>query len=644
MLIIKSNEKGEVKVSLTIYGVQGFKIHPILQLLCQHFGENYTYNYIGNSPPEYKITDFIAGGFTTPVILHDTKIIEWKKTKFQQAHFVESKTLGKGLILDGITQYFERLTNYTNAFMKYVDSDSPKRILIIGGGDLVILKTIVKSPYFNNIESITLIEIDGEIVEASKRIFHSDFKEWMNDTKIEIIIDDANKRVLEMKKDKVFDFIIMDTTDPEILLSAKLFQKEFFRKLSKYHMSENAKIMLQYGLLEDQVKDIFDRDFAKKVKHPPSIEIFNSKLKVVYTPEYVGHTIFYIFSKKPHEFFQHSQNSTIDLNYQVNRYNLTFGNQISTVKHSLFPTDVIYSIEMFNASIDFELDSFKEKMIEIINFNSLKNQKVEIINESNTEEKVYIFSFNKIQIEIKSKKSLNSVLMKIKSNSTEFFVYNAIPMIIDILNGNKFEISQELFGESLKLESFYTKIQNGDIMAYSTANPTLFHNTKILEWKESDYHKILMIQNPILGKGMIINGMAEYFENAGKNYTDFIYSKVELLKPKNILIFGGDLSIITKIFRSEMFKKIDTITLVELDPEVILLSKKYLFPNQDEIFNHQKIQIIIKDSYEFIIDLDEKMKYDLIINDSEIPDESEIPEDFYEKIKMFHLSKTGEIG
>ena len=79
----------------------------------------------------------------------------------------------------------------------------------------------------------------------------------MDEKKIEIIIDDANKRVLEMEKEKIYDLIICDTTDPEIMISAKLFQKDFFRKLSDYHMSKNAKIVLQYGLLEDQVKDIF---------------------------------------------------------------------------------------------------------------------------------------------------------------------------------------------------------------------------------------------------------------------------------------------------------------------------------------------------------------------------------------------------
>ena len=143
-IVVKSNTTGEVDVNLMIYGSQGYKIQPILQIFNQHFGNNFTYYYYGISPPDYKITDFIAGGFTTPVILHDTKILQWKRTPFQQAAFVESKTLGKGLILDGITQYFERLTNYTNVFMKFVQNDNPKRILIIGKKFLYFKLTLLK--------------------------------------------------------------------------------------------------------------------------------------------------------------------------------------------------------------------------------------------------------------------------------------------------------------------------------------------------------------------------------------------------------------------------------------------------------------------------------------------------------------------
>jgi hypothetical protein len=209
-ILLESNSTN-VHVKLTIYGNRGYHHHLLLHLCIKHFGPEFTYKYSGKRPPNFQLTDFIAGGFSTPVILHNTSILEISRTKFQQVVFVESLTLGKGLILDGITQYFETLNNYTNVFMKYVELISPKKILIIGGGDLIILKTIALSKHFSSIDSITLIEIDGEVVELSKKHFHQDFNSWMNN-KIEIIIDDANKRVFDLEKGNIFDLIIMDVT------------------------------------------------------------------------------------------------------------------------------------------------------------------------------------------------------------------------------------------------------------------------------------------------------------------------------------------------------------------------------------------------------------------------------------------------
>jgi hypothetical protein len=40
------------------------------------------------------------------------------------------------------------------------------------------------------------------------------------------------------------------------MISANLFQKDFFRKLSDFHMDSSSQIVLQYGLLEDQVSNI----------------------------------------------------------------------------------------------------------------------------------------------------------------------------------------------------------------------------------------------------------------------------------------------------------------------------------------------------------------------------------------------------
>jgi spermidine synthase len=193
-------------------------------------------------------------------------------------------------VLDGITQCLEKFTNYTSVFLKFVKQKKPKNILIIGGGDLVILKAITKLPEYESvIEHITLIDIDGDVVELSKKYLHQDFEEWGNSKKIEIIIGDAHDYVLnKLEKTIKFDAILIDSTDPQVEISKKLFEKNFFTKLDKYHMNPKSGIILQYGLLEDAVDDIESKNLGKQIKHPDFANIFNSKFHVQYTPEYLG--------------------------------------------------------------------------------------------------------------------------------------------------------------------------------------------------------------------------------------------------------------------------------------------------------------------------------------------------------------------
>ena len=364
-------------------------------------------------------------------------------------------------------------------------------------------------------------------------------------------------------------------------------------------------------------------------------------MRISYTPEYAGHTIFYIFTKKPHLFFNHLQNSTVDLSYQINYDNITFGDQISTIQKQLFPFDVLYSIEMFDISLELENpEEFEKNIKSIINFNSIIQQDIQCLKElpkelnSDIRFKA-IFPFNSTKFYFQSTKVNNSILLNIEIKISDFNVYNAISMIISMFNCKNYTLSQK----TLLFEDYFTKIQKGDLMTTATRHPTVFHNTTILYWKETMYHKLIFVQNPKLGRGLIVDNIAQYFENSF-NYTDFFYSKIDSLKPKKILIFGSDLSIIVKLQNSDIFKNIEKIILVEIDKEMIELSKKILFQLEENFFNDKKIEIIIKDPYQYIVDLDKNLKFDLIIEDILSSDEN--PEMFL-KMKDFHLSQEGEI-
>jgi hypothetical protein len=177
--------------------------------------KNYQMEYFGpKRTGEFYATDLFAEGFGAPVIMHNAKVLDYKKTPFQRALIIDTKTLGKCLLLDQITQYCEKLGNYTNVFYDYVKEHKPKDILMIGGGDLVILKKLAQSKLWKDIDSFTLCELDNEVIEISKKHFHKDSESWLNDPKITIKVEDANKYILDLPLHVQYDAILMDTTDP----------------------------------------------------------------------------------------------------------------------------------------------------------------------------------------------------------------------------------------------------------------------------------------------------------------------------------------------------------------------------------------------------------------------------------------------
>ena len=95
--------------------------------------KNVTMKYLESKTNDiFKETDLLAEGFGVPVIMHQADILNFQKTAFQRAMIINTKTAGKCLILDQITQYCEALGNYTNVFYDQVEKTKPKDILMIG--------------------------------------------------------------------------------------------------------------------------------------------------------------------------------------------------------------------------------------------------------------------------------------------------------------------------------------------------------------------------------------------------------------------------------------------------------------------------------------------------------------------------------
>ena len=135
------------------------------------------------------------------------------RSEYQAYAIVRSALFGKMLVLDGDTQsseldeqiYHESLVH--PACVAF--GGDPRRALILGGGEGASLRELLR---LRGIERVTMVDIDGEVVQACRR----HMPEWgagaFEDARAETVIGDARSYVFASQQQ--YDVIIGDLTEP----------------------------------------------------------------------------------------------------------------------------------------------------------------------------------------------------------------------------------------------------------------------------------------------------------------------------------------------------------------------------------------------------------------------------------------------
>ncbi|SDN05121.1 polyamine aminopropyltransferase [Sediminibacillus halophilus] len=120
-------------------------------------------------------------------------------------------------------------------------ADEHRNVLILGGGDGIAAKEVLKYP---DVENITLVDLDPAVVELAEQephlleLNHGS----LQDEKVEIIHQDAFQ-FLE-NTDRWFDVILVDLPDPNDESLNKLYTKEFY-SLARNHLRPEGALMVQ---------------------------------------------------------------------------------------------------------------------------------------------------------------------------------------------------------------------------------------------------------------------------------------------------------------------------------------------------------------------------------------------------------------
>ena len=178
-------------------------------------------------------------------------------TEFQTLEIFENSLLGRVMTLDGVVQTTEKDEFIYHEMLTHVPlmaHPHPRNVLIIGGGDGGILREVLKHP---TVEQVTLVEIDGAVIEMAKQYFPNHSAGAFDDVRTRIVIDDGVKFVNE--SNEKFDIIISDSTDPygpgEVLFSADFYTAvKRCLHVTGIFVAQNGVPFFQLNELTDTVK------------------------------------------------------------------------------------------------------------------------------------------------------------------------------------------------------------------------------------------------------------------------------------------------------------------------------------------------------------------------------------------------------
>ncbi|RFD19472.1 polyamine aminopropyltransferase [Komagataeibacter melaceti] len=207
------------------------------------------------------------------------RLLARTKSAFQDIAVFENVDLGRVLMLDGVVQITERDEFVYQEMLTHVpllEHGDAKRVLIIGAGDGGVLRRVLEH---NTVEKAVMVEIDGEVIELSKKFLPSIAGDAWNDPRAEVIVGDGIEYVTNAA-DGAFDVIIVDSTDP-IGVGEVLFTDSFYKHCARI-LSANGIIVNQCGVPFMQADELRDTS-ARRAQFFAHVSAY-----VAAVPTYVG--------------------------------------------------------------------------------------------------------------------------------------------------------------------------------------------------------------------------------------------------------------------------------------------------------------------------------------------------------------------
>ncbi|MFX0004989.1 MAG: hypothetical protein ACFE9J_16100 [Candidatus Hermodarchaeota archaeon] len=188
--------------------------------------------------------------YKTKTVLHSVKlkiitekILEDFYSEFNHIEIIKTRSFGKMLFLDNeiqLAELDEFIYHELFCFPALFSHPNPKKILIIGGGDLFLVKQILKFP---EIERLDLIELDSYVIKFCIKHFKPLLGNINKHPKLKIKIQDGYQFIQEATQ--AYDIIYIDLPDDK--KNCKFVFEDNFYKDTKNILNPGGILSAQTG-------------------------------------------------------------------------------------------------------------------------------------------------------------------------------------------------------------------------------------------------------------------------------------------------------------------------------------------------------------------------------------------------------------
>lgn len=151
-------------------------------------------------------------GFYQSIELTNEPPIVHQQSIYQNITIVRSQHYGKILVLDGVLQLTEKDADSYNEMMTHpamFAHPSPKRVLVVGGGDGYVLHEVLKHP---SVEHVDHVDLDKDVIDVCHK--HFPWGHVWDDPRVTLHITDGAS-FIKNAVEGYYDVIIQDSSDPE---------------------------------------------------------------------------------------------------------------------------------------------------------------------------------------------------------------------------------------------------------------------------------------------------------------------------------------------------------------------------------------------------------------------------------------------